>query len=161
MHESIRAFEVKLKLFERQLAANNAAHFPTLKSLQSTPEFRGIISREKYRNMISKLLNEFGERFADLKNLESDFSIFRNPFAANPDETPEDIQLELIDLHTYVCEQLFSLMNLNKSGLRSRLTNEHLNSTLKVAIAQSLAPNIDELVQTKRCQVSGSSTTRN
>ncbi|XP_063881706.1 general transcription factor II-I repeat domain-containing protein 2-like [Scylla paramamosain] len=135
MHESIRAFEVKLKLFERQLAANNAAHFPTLKSLQSTPEFRGIISREKYCNMISKLLNEFGERFADLKNLESDFSIFRNPFAANPDETPEDIQ--------------------------SRLTNEHLNSTLKVAIAQSLAPNIDELVQTKRCQVSGSSTTRN
>lgn len=202
MHESIRAFEVKLKLFERQLAANNAAHFPTLKSLQSTPEFRGIISREKYCNMISKLLNEFGERFADLKNLESDFSIFRNPFAANPDETPEDIQLELIDLQcdsalkekfssvdigtfyqyvgpryprikclaskimsmfgsTYVCEQLFSLMNLNKSGLRSRLTNEHLNSTLKVAIAQSLAPNIDELVQTKRCQVSGSSTTRN
>ena len=31
--------------------------------------------------------------------------------------------------HTYVCEQFFSSMKLNKSALRSRLTDEH-NTTL-------------------------------
>ena len=62
---------------------------------------------------------------------------------------------------TYVCEQLFSVMKLNKSRLRSQLTDEHHNSTLKVATAQPLVPNIDALVQAKRCQVSGSSNITN
>ena len=31
---------------------------------------------------------------------------------------------------TYVCEQLFSLMNLNKSRFRYQLTDANLNSTL-------------------------------
>ena len=202
LHDSIRAFELKLKLFERQLAASNTAHFPTLKSMQDEPEFHGDFNTEKYCNKITKLVSEFGERFADFKNLEYDFSVFRNPFSVNADEAPEHFQLELIELQcnsvlkdkfssvdidtfyqyvgvtyprikclalkimamfgsTYVCEQLFSVMKLNKSRLRSQLTDGHLNSTLKVATAQSLLPNIDALVQAKRCQVSGSSNARN
>ncbi|XP_076029064.1 general transcription factor II-I repeat domain-containing protein 2B-like [Oratosquilla oratoria] len=51
---------------------------------------------------------------------------------------------------TSVCEQLFSVMNLNKFRLRSQLNDDHLNSTLKVATAQSLVPNSDGLVQAKR-----------
>uniref|UniRef100_A0A8K9Y6G0 SPIN-DOC-like zinc-finger domain-containing protein n=1 Tax=Oncorhynchus mykiss TaxID=8022 RepID=A0A8K9Y6G0_ONCMY len=48
---------------------------------------------------------------------------------------------------TYLCEQLFSLMNLNKTSHRSRLTAEHLHSILRISSAQSLTPNIDELVE--------------
>ncbi len=55
---------------------------------------------------------------------------------------------------TYVCEQFFSMMTINKTKLRSRLTDNHLNSTLKIATAQSFSPEIDELVKSKRCQSS-------
>ncbi|XP_076011117.1 general transcription factor II-I repeat domain-containing protein 2-like [Genypterus blacodes] len=56
---------------------------------------------------------------------------------------------------TYLCEQLFSLMKMNKTSHRSRLTDEHLQSGLRISSVQSLTPNIDELASKKRCQVSG------
>ena len=58
--------------------------------------------------------------------------------------------------NTYLCERLFSLMKLNKTSHRSRLTDQHLHSILRISSAQSLTPNIDELVQKMRHhQVSG------
>jgi len=57
--------------------------------------------------------------------------------------------------NTYVCEQMFSL-SLSKSRFRSELTEAHLNLTLKVATAQSLVPDINILVNAKRCQISSS-----
>ena len=56
----------------------------------------------------------------------------------------------------HVCEQLFSLMNINKSRFRSQLTDAHLNSTLKVATAQSWLRHIDMLVTAKMFQISSS-----
>lgn len=56
---------------------------------------------------------------------------------------------------TYLCEQVFSVMNINKTKLRSRLTHKHLNDILKLAATQDVMPNIDALVKAKRCQVSG------
>ena len=56
---------------------------------------------------------------------------------------------------TYLCEQLFSLMKMNKTPNRSRLTDEHIHSILRISSAQSLTPDIDELASKKRCQVSG------
>lgn len=56
---------------------------------------------------------------------------------------------------TYLCEQLFSLMKATKTTHRSRLTDEHLSSILKVAAAQEFKPDIDGLVANMRCQVSG------
>ena len=47
---------------------------------------------------------------------------------------------------TYVCEQFFSSMKLNKSALRSRLTDEHLRATLRLATAHDIKPNLDVLV---------------
>jgi len=46
---------------------------------------------------------------------------------------------------TYVCVQMFSLMNLKKSRFRSQLMDAHLNPTSKVAAAQSLVPDINML----------------
>lgn len=51
---------------------------------------------------------------------------------------------------TCMCEQLFSLMKLNKTSHRSRLTSEHLRSILRISSAQSLTSDIDELVQKMR-----------
>jgi len=56
---------------------------------------------------------------------------------------------------TYLCEQVFSMVNINKTKLRSRLTHAHLNDILKVAAAQDLTPDIHTLAKAKRCQVSG------
>lgn len=57
---------------------------------------------------------------------------------------------------TYLCEQVFSVMNINKNKLRSRLSNKHLNDILKLTAAQNIEPDIDSLVKSKRSQVSGS-----
>jgi len=56
---------------------------------------------------------------------------------------------------TYVCEQFFSSMKIIKSPLRSRLTDEHLQTSLRLVSSQDIKPNIDALVDAKRCQVSG------
>ncbi len=53
-----------------------------------------------------------------------------------------------------VCEQFFSMMTINETKLRSRLSDNHSNSTLKIAKGQSFSPEIDELVKSKRCQSS-------
>lgn len=56
---------------------------------------------------------------------------------------------------TYVCEQLFSFMKLIKTSQRTRLTDQHLSSLIKVGAAQTFQPDIKKLVSKKRCQVSG------
>ncbi|KAF0689326.1 general transcription factor II-I repeat domain-containing protein 2A-like [Aphis craccivora] len=53
---------------------------------------------------------------------------------------------------TYVCEQLFSLMKLNKSKSRNQISNLKVQSVLHLASRSSCA-NIDSLVQNKRCQI--------
>ncbi len=40
---------------------------------------------------------------------------------------------------TYLCDEAFSVMNINKSNLHSRLTHRHLNDIMRVAKAQKLA----------------------
>lgn len=57
---------------------------------------------------------------------------------------------------TYVCEQFFSTMKVNKSAIRLRLTDEHLQSVLRLATIkdESLKPDIDSLVNSKRIQKS-------
>ena len=57
---------------------------------------------------------------------------------------------------TYTCEQFFSSMKVNKTVLRSRLTDEHLQATLRLVSADKLKPNIEVLVDEKRCQLSRS-----
>lgn len=53
---------------------------------------------------------------------------------------------------TYMCEELFSTMNFNKSKYRTRLTDAHLKAVLT---AVSIRVNMAQLCEQKRCQVSG------
>ena len=54
----------------------------------------------------------------------------------------------------YVCEQFFSSMRFNKSALRSRVTDEHLQATLRLLSSDEFKPNIEDLIDAKRCQLS-------
>ena len=56
---------------------------------------------------------------------------------------------------TYCCEQLFMIIKGNRSPLRSRITDIHLGSVLKVITANNISPEIDNIVAARRCQVSG------
>ncbi|XP_067243660.1 general transcription factor II-I repeat domain-containing protein 2B-like [Chanodichthys erythropterus] len=49
---------------------------------------------------------------------------------------------------TYLCEQTFSLMNLNKSKLRSQITDSHLHNILSLSVSQ-LQPNLEKLLKNK------------
>ncbi|XP_056586089.1 general transcription factor II-I repeat domain-containing protein 2B-like [Triplophysa dalaica] len=49
---------------------------------------------------------------------------------------------------TYICEQTFSLMNLNKCKLRSSLTDSHLHNVLTLSVSQ-LQPNLEKLLKNK------------
>ena len=64
---------------------------------------------------------------------------------------------------TYLCEQVFSIMNNKITKQRLRLTNEHLNDIVKCASAQDVTPDIDAgnaRVQAKRSQISGACSRR-
>ncbi|KAH1165284.1 hypothetical protein KIL84_022843 [Mauremys mutica] len=56
---------------------------------------------------------------------------------------------------TYICEKLFSTMNINKSKYRTQLSDAYLAAIQKVSTAQSLRPNINKLTELKCCQVFG------
>lgn len=45
---------------------------------------------------------------------------------------------------TYVCEQTFSVMNINKASHRSKLTDQHLRSILRIA---TKTPDFDALAK--------------
>uniref|UniRef100_A0A672N6G3 Uncharacterized protein n=1 Tax=Sinocyclocheilus grahami TaxID=75366 RepID=A0A672N6G3_SINGR len=49
---------------------------------------------------------------------------------------------------TYLCEQTFSLMNLNKCKLRSKLTDSHLHNILTLSVSQ-LQPNLEKRLKNK------------
>lgn len=54
---------------------------------------------------------------------------------------------------TYICEQLFSRMNNVKSKLRTRISDTHLENSLRIA-SSDIKANIDQLVKEKECQIS-------
>ncbi|XP_019748223.1 general transcription factor II-I repeat domain-containing protein 2-like [Hippocampus comes] len=191
-YDSIRAFKLKLGLWETQVASGDPAHFPCLKDMCAASVNSDV---KRYKEKISGLLMEFEKRFQVFSELETDFAVFRSPFTVKASDLPVAMQLEIIDLQcdvelkdrfasvsldtfykyllpgyptltalaaktlsmfgtTYLCEQVFSLMNINKTKLRSKLTHKHLNEILKLAASQDMMPHIDALVQDKRCQVS-------
>jgi hypothetical protein len=54
---------------------------------------------------------------------------------------------------TYKCEQLFSQMKNVKSSIRSRITDEHLESSLRIATT-NIEPDLKVILRQKQCQIS-------
>uniref|UniRef100_A0A674K1K9 SPIN-DOC-like zinc-finger domain-containing protein n=1 Tax=Terrapene triunguis TaxID=2587831 RepID=A0A674K1K9_9SAUR len=50
---------------------------------------------------------------------------------------------------TYICEQTFSIMNMNKNKQRSSLTDDHLEDIMKISTS-NMTPEYDKLVAKKR-----------
>jgi hypothetical protein len=92
---NIKAFRVKLRLWETQLKLHNLVHFPHLKSLDTIfPE-----RTEEYSQSFSPLLREeFDEPFHDFKVMEQEFLLFVLLLKADVQNDPENLQMELINL---------------------------------------------------------------
>lgn len=94
-YNSIRAFKLKLSLWETQPAGGDAAHFPCLKDLCTTQHASDM---KQFKDNITRLLREFEQRFQIFGKLEKDFKVFCSPFTMTASDLPVNIQLELIDL---------------------------------------------------------------
>uniref|UniRef100_A0A3B1JNM5 HAT C-terminal dimerisation domain-containing protein n=1 Tax=Astyanax mexicanus TaxID=7994 RepID=A0A3B1JNM5_ASTMX len=121
---AVCAFEMKVNLFATQLKKGNLTHFPTCQEA-----FLAFSARfGQFRNEQILKLCEL-QLFA---NAQKWISMFGS---------------------TYICEQMFSLMKLNKSPLRTRLTDENLQAVFRHATT-SLEPDINQLVSERRCNIS-------
>ncbi|XP_035500193.1 general transcription factor II-I repeat domain-containing protein 2-like [Scophthalmus maximus] len=184
MYDTVKAFKVKLLLWETQMRQSNLPHFPCCQVMFNQVGAT-VFPNTHFADKLSALRTEFARRFGD----------FRNPFAVDVETAPVQIQMELIELQcngtlkakydtagpaqfirsipetmpqlrlhaaqtlcmfgsTYLCEKLFSVMKMNKTAHRSRLTDGHLQSILRISTAQELTPNLNDLTAKKRCQTS-------
>ena len=93
MVAKVKAFQVKLMLWEKQLQARNFAHFTQLAAL--TPS---AAAARRYASSIHHLKTEFEARFQDFTKHSQDFALFSAPFEMNPTDVPSAIQMDLIEL---------------------------------------------------------------
>ena len=126
---------------------------------------------------------EFDRRLTLFQEENLQFKLFEDSFSMDPEEVPMQLQLKVIELHassvcktkhressllyfyriaqktlsivgsTYITEQIFSIMNINKNKQQSSLSNESLESILKISTSH-MHPGYDKLVARKRCNVS-------
>uniref|UniRef100_A0A3B1IVA2 SPIN-DOC-like zinc-finger domain-containing protein n=1 Tax=Astyanax mexicanus TaxID=7994 RepID=A0A3B1IVA2_ASTMX len=151
---------------------DNLADSPFVRACQ--PYFLGLFRVLSLTTKLSRLKTEFDRRFSDFRGQQSGFAIFANPFTTDvlhfprsaiqgtftgccpPGLMPHAFRLHAARVlsmfgSTYLCEQMFSIMNLNKNKHRSRLTDDNLHAVLRMASAQDLKPDIDTLVMGKQC----------
>ena len=96
LYEHIKAFRLKLRLWERQLLENKASHFPCLNKFITNGT--ASIDLSQFAEEISILKTEFSQRMACFDVHEQDFKIFSSPFDIDVDLVPEKYQIELIEL---------------------------------------------------------------
>lgn len=189
LYSHLKAFQIKLRLWESQMLSGNSYHFNTLSAYEN-------IAYAQYAEELKLLSEQFSNRFSDFKNMEDCFSLFATPTKCNVQNAPIHLQMELIEIQensilkskledvelcdfykkyleednfpqlrkfarrlicafgsTYKCEQFFSLMKVNKSTHRTRLTDDNLENSLRLCIS-GINPNIDGLVSQIQAQVS-------
>ena len=54
----------------------------------------------------------------------------------------------------YICEQFFSVLKLRKNSHSSKISDENLKYSLKLASTQNIRPDIDSIISTKEYQSS-------
>uniref|UniRef100_A0A8C7XTI4 HAT C-terminal dimerisation domain-containing protein n=1 Tax=Oryzias sinensis TaxID=183150 RepID=A0A8C7XTI4_9TELE len=174
LYAHMKAFCVKLRLFETQIPSFDAAHFPALSEIKSAfPKADLSTKREKYASVLTCHVTEFNQRFQDFSVIEKQIKLFSTHLPPSwwmqknqyqilslPDfcQSLDHAKVPLMRRHgkrmislfgsTYICEQIFSLLNQNKSRLRSRMTDSHLCEVLRVSTTK-LSPDIPAILQSK------------
>ncbi|CAK1586690.1 unnamed protein product [Parnassius mnemosyne] len=88
LYSHLKAFQIKLRLWESQMLSGNSYHFNTLSA------YENIANPEEL-----KLLSEqFSNRFSDFKNMEDCFSLFATPTKYSVQNAPIHLQMELIEI---------------------------------------------------------------
>ena len=147
------------------------------------------VDTKKYAESLIPLPSDFNDRFRDFAAIEKNI-VIHSPFIVDPNETPKNLQLELIELQcdnecrsrlqhlflvpfyqqlgkskfpeirtfakkilslfrsTYLCEQAFSVMNLNKNRLRSKLNDSNLRDILHLNII-TLEPDLTRIFKSR------------
>ncbi|XP_076062391.1 general transcription factor II-I repeat domain-containing protein 2-like [Oratosquilla oratoria] len=75
MYAHITAFEVKLLLWEAQLASGQFVHFPRLAACAPDD-----VDLDTCANVVTSLREEFASRFAGVRVLAANFKLFTAPF---------------------------------------------------------------------------------
>ncbi|KAG0711611.1 General transcription factor II-I repeat domain-containing protein 2 [Chionoecetes opilio] len=92
MYSHITAFEVKLRLWEAQLAAGQFMHFPRIAACAPDD-----VDLNTCVGVVTSLREEFASRFTGVRPLAS-FKLFTSPFDFPVDEAPAPLQMELVEL---------------------------------------------------------------
>ncbi|XP_072891523.1 general transcription factor II-I repeat domain-containing protein 2-like [Hemitrygon akajei] len=97
MYAAVRAFKTKLRLWETQMQQENLSHFPCCQAMKEQVS-TAVFPRAKFAEELSILGADFTRRFADFEAQKSRFELLSNPFAADGESAPTNIQMELIVL---------------------------------------------------------------
>lgn len=94
MYDSVKAFQLKLRLWEKQMQEGNLSHFPTCQAVSAGVTFPG----DAFAAKLNLLHVEFERRFSDFRKQQFQFQLFSNPFIVDVEAAPEHMQMELIEL---------------------------------------------------------------
>lgn len=99
LYAHMKAFCVKLRLFETQLRSFNAAHFPALSEIKSAfPKADLSTKKEKYVSVITSPWTEFNQRFQDFSAIGKQIKLFLTPFLVDAKEVEKSLRLEPIEM---------------------------------------------------------------
>jgi hypothetical protein len=98
MFSDVKSYQLKLKLFAKQLNEGNLYHFPCCKSISQ--EGNSKITRKRFSEWLEMLRKEFQARFQYFEEYFKDIHLFQNPFTFEMEEASEIYQIELVDMQT-------------------------------------------------------------
>ncbi|KAG0727511.1 General transcription factor II-I repeat domain-containing protein 2 [Chionoecetes opilio] len=93
MYSHITVFEVKLRLWDAQLAAGQFMHFPRIAACAPDD-----VDLNTCVGVVTSLREEFASRFTGVRPLAPGFKLFTSPFDFPVDEAPAPLQMELVEL---------------------------------------------------------------
>ncbi|KAM9316753.1 general transcription factor II-I repeat domain-containing protein 2-like [Gastrophryne carolinensis] len=103
MQSHVKAFEVKLGLFIKQVKEENFCHLPTTQNLLAEKPLVAFPNKTCV-DSLEKLQKEFQFRFKELHLHEQDIQLFRNPFSIDIENVDTIYQMELAELQN--CDSL-------------------------------------------------------
>jgi hypothetical protein len=96
MFLAVNAFEIRLKLFRKQLENVNLCRFSSCDLLHNDGSVNVPFPSVRAVEMIDSLAENFRMKFSDFRS--HDTNIFKNPFSVEVRDAAEKVQLELIEL---------------------------------------------------------------